>query len=143
VVLYDGLAELPQFNPDHELDPIPAVLRLREQLARADAVLICTPEYAHGVPGALKNALDWVVGTGELVDKPVALLNASARATIAQASLTDTLVTMSARLVTEASGIFPLTGRKLDAPGIAADPGLAESLRASLTALARAVAERS
>jgi len=61
------------------------------------------PEYAHGVPGVLKNGLDWVVGSGELVDKPVTLFNASPRGTYAQASLTETLTVMSAKVVPEAS----------------------------------------
>jgi NAD(P)H-dependent FMN reductase len=140
VVAYLGLAELPQFNPDRELDPIPAVLDLRAQLATANAVIISSPEYAHGVPGALKNALDWVVGTGELVDKPVGLFNASPRATIAHASLVETLKTMSANVIAEASVDFPLLGRRLDAEGIAADPTLGAALRAALAAIERVVA---
>jgi chromate reductase len=138
VTPYRGLAELPAFNPDHELDPIPAVLDWRAKLREADAVAISSPEYAHGVPGSLKNALDWVVGSGELVDKPVALFNASQRAMIAHASLLDTLVTMSAVMVEGASRTFALMGRKLDAAGIAADPALAAELRAALAALAAA-----
>jgi NAD(P)H-dependent FMN reductase len=60
-------------------------------------VLICSPESAHGVPGTLKNALDWLVGSEELVGKPVAVLNLSERATRAHASLIETLHTMAAR----------------------------------------------
>jgi chromate reductase len=138
VIQYRGLADLPAFNPDHELDPIPAVLELRARLTEADAVAISSPEYAHGVPGSLKNALDWVVGTGELVGKPVALFNASQRANLAHASLTETLVTMSAVMVEGASRTFALMGRKLDAAAIAADPALASQLREALAALAAA-----
>jgi chromate reductase len=77
VSIYAELAELPPFNPDLDSDPAPAaVARFRAQLQTCDAVLISSPEYAHGVPGVLKNALDWVVGSGELVDKPIALINA-------------------------------------------------------------------
>src|SRR5690349_8500891 len=75
IVSFDGLADLPAFNPDVEAsgpEPV-AVTRWREALVSADAVLISSPEYAHGIPGALKNALDWVVGSGELVGKPVGL----------------------------------------------------------------------
>ena len=73
----DATADLPAFNPDLDVDPPhPAVARWRRQLAEADAVVISTPEYAHSYPGALKNGLDWVVGSGELVDKPVALITA-------------------------------------------------------------------
>ncbi len=80
--IYRGLAELPPFNPDLEGDGTPdAVTRSRARLQACDAVLISSPEYAHGVPGVVKNALGWVVGSGELVDKPIALINASARET--------------------------------------------------------------
>ena len=81
VSVYGGLAELPLFNPDCG-DPAPESVRLlRHTIAAADAILISSPEYAHGVPGALKNALDWLVGSGEMIEKPVAVINASARAT--------------------------------------------------------------
>uniref|UniRef100_UPI002457456B NADPH-dependent FMN reductase n=1 Tax=Nocardia abscessus TaxID=120957 RepID=UPI002457456B len=68
---YDGLAELPAFNPDDDGSTHSSVLALREQLSRADAVLWCTPEYAGTLPGSLKNLLDWTVGTGDLYRKPV------------------------------------------------------------------------
>ena len=61
--------------------------------------------------GVLKNALDWVVGSGELMDKPIALINASARATHAYASLRETLTTMSGRVIEDASVTIPLDGR--------------------------------
>ena len=96
----------------------------RSELDACAAVLISSPEYAHGVPGALKNALDWIVGSGELVGKPVALVNVSPRSTYAQASLAETLRVMSADLVDAASMAVPLGGRHLDASGIVADTEL-------------------
>jgi chromate reductase, NAD(P)H dehydrogenase (quinone) len=141
VALYGGLGELPHFNPDlEEREPAP-VSDLRERVRAADGLLISSPEYAHGVPGSLKNALDWLVGGSEIVDKPIALWNAAPRATHAQASLTETLKTMSTRLVPEASIAVPLLGRGLDADAIAADPELAGLLRAALAAFARAIAD--
>ena len=72
------LADVPPFNPDLDTDTAPVeVVRFRAALEACDAILICSPEYAHGVSGVLKNALDWVVGSGELMDKPIALINAS------------------------------------------------------------------
>ena len=73
---YEGLEELPPFNPDKPQD-VPAVLLFRQLVSEADAVIFCTPEYAFGVPGVLKNALDWVVSTGEFNEKPVAAISAS------------------------------------------------------------------
>lgn len=72
--IFDGIRDLPLFNPDAEGGPVhPAVQRWREALAGSEAVLIASPEYGHGIPGALKNALDWVIGSGELYRKPVAV----------------------------------------------------------------------
>ena len=98
-----GLGDLPLFNPDLELHEPAAVLRLRAEIAIADALLIASPEYAHGVSGVMKNALDWMVGSGVFVAKPVVLWNASPRASHALAALRETLTVMSARLVEEAS----------------------------------------
>jgi NAD(P)H-dependent FMN reductase len=142
VVLYDGLASLPHFNPDDDGEGAtlpPTVQRLRDLVEAADAVVICSPEYAHGVPGSLKNALDWLVSGSQIPGKPVALLNASGRATHAFASLTETLRTMSVSLIQGASGVIPLDGRRLDAAGITEDPALRDLLHQVLEALHDAV----
>jgi NAD(P)H-dependent FMN reductase len=73
--LWDGLGALPHFTPDD--DGGAPVASLRAAIARADLVVLATPEYAGGMPGSLKNALDWLVGTGELYDKRVAILSAA------------------------------------------------------------------
>src|SRR5438128_346539 len=71
VAVWQQLEHLPAFNPDLDTEqPLPAVTDFRTALQKCDAVLISSPEYAHGVPGVLKNALDWVVGSGEFLDKP-------------------------------------------------------------------------
>jgi NAD(P)H-dependent FMN reductase len=141
VSLYGELAELPPFNPDLDDFAPAAVARFRMQLQACDAVLISSPEYAHGVPGALKNALDWVVGSGELIAKPVALLNTSTRATRAWAALRETLHAMSARIVTAASVTIPLDGIALDATSIAGDAGVSRALRLAIGTLAFAALE--
>lgn len=138
IVIFEGIGQLPHFNPDDETGP-PSVAEYRAQLTAADAVLICSPEYAHGVPGVLKNALDWVVGSGEFVEKPVAIMNAQPRATHAQAVLHEILTVMSARVITEASIALPVAGRKLNAAGIVAEPGLANPLRQAILALSWSV----
>jgi NAD(P)H-dependent FMN reductase len=139
IELYGGLGELPHFNPDLEGNEPPAVTELCQRVRVADGLLISSPEYAHGVPGVMKNALDWLVGGSEFPGKPVALLNASPRATHAQASLTETIRTMSARFIPEASIDVSLLGRKLDAAGIVADPELASAVRAAIAAFTRAI----
>jgi chromate reductase len=76
--LYDGLADLPHFNPDDDHEPLPSsVVALRAAIDDADALLICTPEYAGDMPGSFKNLLDWTVGGVETERKPVAWINAS------------------------------------------------------------------
>src|SRR6185437_14297544 len=96
--IYPGMGALPWFSPDAEVDPLPqTVLDLRAAIGRADALLIACPEYAHGIPGAFKNLLDWLVGALEFPRKPVLLLNASAQgAHHAQDALMEVLETMSA-----------------------------------------------
>jgi NAD(P)H-dependent FMN reductase len=139
VVVYGGLADLPPFNPDDDGETVPTpVVDLRSRVEGADAVLISSPEYAHGVPGVLKNALDWLVGGAEIVGKPSALINAAPRATHAHASLTETLTVMSARVIQAASITVGLTGRNLDASGIVADAELSSALRSAIVALVRA-----
>ncbi|MFD0535669.1 NADPH-dependent FMN reductase [Actinomadura luteofluorescens] len=74
--LYAGMGDLPHFNPDDDREPPhPAVAGLRAAIGAADAVLICTPEYAGALPGSFKNLLDWTIGGGEIYEKPVAWLN--------------------------------------------------------------------
>lgn len=139
--LYEGLGNLPHFNPDLETTEIPAVMDLKAQVKWADGLLICSPEYAHGVPGVLKNALDWLVSDEDFAGKPIALLNASPRATHAQASLVEILTTMASRIVPEASVAIPLLGKNLDAAGILADPDLADVLRKAITDFVEAIAK--
>ncbi len=135
VTPFEGLAELPPFNPDHEDQAPEPVRAFQAALAASDAVLICCPEYAHGLPGAFKNALDWVVGSGELVGRPVGLLNASMQADFAQANLRETLGVMSARLVEGACLRVPLAGPAQAPDTLAARPEVTGALRGALAAL--------
>ena len=78
VTVCDLVGKVPLFNPDPESAAMPdSVARLRDQIAAADALLIASPEYAHGVTGAMKNTLDWLVGCEAFVNKPLAVLRAS------------------------------------------------------------------
>jgi chromate reductase, NAD(P)H dehydrogenase (quinone) len=146
VALYDGLGDLPHFSPDRDGDNAPAaVADFRAQLRAADGVLICTPEYAYGMPGSLKNALDWIVSSGEFVNKPVAALSASPYPTggeRAHASLLLTLTALNADVPDECALTVPLVRTKMDTSGTVTDPATAEALRAVLDALARAIRAR-
>jgi NAD(P)H-dependent FMN reductase len=143
VSAYQGLGALPAFNPDLEEGPDPApnaVAHWRAALAAADAVLISSPEYAHGIPGVLKNALDWVVGSGELVGKRVGLLSASAASHFAHPQLVEVLTVMSAALVPEATVVLDIPRRGVSAEQLAADPVVGPALERVVSALAPAVA---
>ncbi len=145
ITLYDRLGDLPPFNPDLDVEgatPPAIVLDLRARIGRAAGVVISSPEYAHGVPGVLKNALDWLVSSVEFPGKPLALVNVSARSTYAQAQLTEILTTMSARFVDSASVTLPLDGKRLDAAAMSADAAIARVLRAAIDALVRAIEVR-
>ena len=135
IELYRDLAHLPLFNPDIEATDPPVVARFRTQLLAAEAVLIASPEYAHGITGAMKNALDWMVGCEAFVNKPVALFNASPRAVHAQASLKEIISVMSALIIEEASISVPILGSNLDEAGIVSHPDISTALREALKAL--------
>lgn len=141
IELYRGLGDLPLFNPDIEASDPPSVADLRARIMAADALLIASPEYVHGITGAMKNALDWMVGCEAFVLKPVALLNASPRAVHAQASLREIVTMMSALIVDEASVTVPILGAKLSEDQIVAHPEIAATLRAALAALVDAVTD--
>lgn len=134
-----GLATMPPFNPDLEGNEPRVVVEFRARLKGSDGIVISSPEYAHGVSGVLKNALDWVVGSGELSGKQVAILNASPRATIAHASLLEIITAMDAQVVLPACIAVPLLGKKLNASEIAASAELAPLLRESLAKFAHSI----
>jgi NAD(P)H-dependent FMN reductase len=141
--LYTGLGDLPHFSPDLDtVNPPASVQTLRELLKAADGVLICTPEYAYGMPGTLKNALDWTVSSGDFMNKPVAALSASPNAAggeRAQASLILTLGALSAQVVEGAKLSVPLVRTKLNTNGEISDLATVEALKVGLAALAQAI----
>lgn len=141
VEFYDGIGALPHFNPDADVEPaLPAVARWREALRSADAVLLSSPEYVHGVPGSLKNALDWIVSSGEFGGKPLALINSS-RSSFAEPQLREILTTMEARIVPEASITLQLWSNRVSASEIAANAGAAQALRSAVAALVASARE--
>ena len=138
VLVYRNLATLPPFNPDDDTEDNPKpepVAALHALIEASHVLVIAAPEYAHGVPGALKNALDWLVASETFTGKPTALINTSPRAFHAQASLREILSTMAARLTPEAFVSISLTGKAATAEAVLADPICARRLRESLEAL--------
>ena len=93
--LFEGLEDLPHFNPEKE-DGTPAVQAFRKLIQEANGIIICTPEYAFGVPGSLKNALDWLVSSNDINEKPVAAISASPTHMGGDKALASLLLTLSA-----------------------------------------------
>jgi chromate reductase len=141
LVVYDGIGNLPHFNPELDKEPVPpAVLDFRSQLNSSGGVVISTPEYAHGIPGALKNALDWLLASGELYEKPVALFSPSPYARFAHASLIETLTVMMARLIPDAFiNVSPRWGSENGELHITSNVGLLTRVERALTTFAKAI----
>ena len=132
--LFDRIGELPLFNPECEADAPAPVHELWNAVAAADAIIIASPEYAHGVTGTIKNALDWLVGCVAFAYKPVAVFNPSFQAQHADAALKETLRTMAATLIDAACVRIPVIGCGLELSAIAADPAFSIAIRSALAA---------
>ncbi len=147
-VLYRDMALLPHFNPDEdrEGEPVhPAVADLRQRVDAADALLLCTPEYAGALPGALKNLLEWTVGNAGTYHKPVAWINASSRATSggganAHDSLRKVLGYVGAEVVEAACAAIPVAHAAVGPDDAIADPAIRHEIAEKLSILAQWVA---
>jgi chromate reductase, NAD(P)H dehydrogenase (quinone) len=137
VKVFSGLGSLPLFNPDLESSPPATVLEFRTAIHCADALLIASPEYAHGISGAMKNALDWLVSYEGTIDKPIALINTSPRAHHAYESLREVLRTMSTTLIDGASLSIPLLGVHKSEDSMRADPSICKSAQHVLSEIAK------
>jgi chromate reductase, NAD(P)H dehydrogenase (quinone) len=139
--LYERMAALPHFNPDDDRGDLPApVAELRAATGRADALLVCTPEYAGALPGSFKNLLEWLVGGGEAYRKPIAWINvagpaAPSGAADAHASLRKVVGYLSMEIVEEACVRIPVARDAIGEDGLIADPAIRAPLAAALAAL--------
>jgi len=125
VRLYERMGELPHFNPELEIPDV--VAELKRAVTQADGVVFCTPEYVHGLPGSLKNLLDWLVSDGELWDKPVAILSARPSA-FAEPQLREILRTLMARVCEEASVVVPFPTNKITVEDVLSNPELSGTI---------------
>lgn len=136
--IYEGLGELPMFNPDLDVEPLPApVIALRAAIAEASALLFSTPEYAGALPGALKNLLEWTVGGVEIGGKPTGWLNPSTGPTGAAGTyeqLATVLRYTDAAIVPEACIAVPVTRAQV-VDGRIEDAGIRARIAACVAAL--------
>ncbi len=136
ITTYLGPGSLPHFNPEFDGDTPPEqVIALRTLIKEANAVLICTPEYAFGIPGSLKNAIDWTVSSGEFVEKPVAVITASSVGSNAHAALLLTLSAISAKVADGATLLIPFVRTKINSDGTVTDPEIIKALKRVLDTL--------
>jgi len=146
-VTYDGMGSLPHFNPDDDAEgaqPHPAVAELRETIGRADAILVCTPEYAGALPGSFKNLLEWTVGDGGTYGKPVAWINVSGAAAPtggadAHDSLRKVLNYTGADIVEAACLRVPLSRQMVSEDGLISDEEARAGISRALGELQRHV----
>lgn len=132
-IVIGEIGDLPLFNPDRENEDIPSLLELKNSLNKSSGLILATPEYAHGISGPLKNALDWLVSGEEFPYKPIMLINTSPRASHAQASLREVLITMSGSLIERAHVSIPLLSSELDSVGIIKSEEIANALKVGLS----------
>lgn len=142
VDVFDGLAQLPYFLPGgYDEAPPPAVAAWRARVRAADALLICTPEYVFSMPGVLKNALEWLVPSGEVDGKPTAVWSASGTGGAqAHAGVVAMLTVMQARLLDAAALQIAQVAAKVSRQGEVTDEATAAALQQAVQALAAAVA---
>ncbi|BAV48826.1 NADPH-dependent FMN reductase [Mesorhizobium loti] len=137
VTVYDGLGRLPIFNPDDEGERTPPEAAfLIDAVTGADGIIVSCPEYAHGVPGGLKNALDWLVSRDAAVAKPAMLVHASPRSLFARAALAEIMRTMSFAMYEGGLEIALLGKKPPEVEAILAEPGNVLAMRDALSAFA-------
>ena len=104
---YDKISELPHFDPDAEDKGLPEIIKdFRAEVAAADAVIICSPEYVFSVPAILKNAIEWCVASTVFSDKPTAMIVASGGGQKTFESLGLILKTIQTKITEETSLLF-------------------------------------
>jgi chromate reductase, NAD(P)H dehydrogenase (quinone) len=138
--LFKGLTDIPHFNPDFDTDnPPQAVVDFRKQLREADGILICTPEYAMGVPGTLKNAIDWTVSSMGFSNKPTALITASSMGEKGHASLLETLKVIESDITAETQLLISFVKTKVSQDCKITDSKTLDAVNALMDAFARSL----
>jgi chromate reductase len=136
--IYTQLETIPAFNDSNIIPPV--VNDLIELITNADGILFCIPEYAFGVPGALKNALDWTVSSTAFSDKPVALITAASSGDKAHAALLLTLSALGTKMKTGSSLLISFIRTKINAEGKVTDKNLLNDIQLTVNSLVQTIA---
>ena len=130
LTVYNSITDLPQFNPDDDgPDVDPSVTAWRDALNAADGILICTPEYAHGVPGSLKNAIDWTISSSEFPHKPTMLITAATDGKFGHHALLETLKTIEAGNVANLQMVISFAKTKISNHGTITDENTLKDIK--------------
>jgi len=142
ITIFEGLEDIPQFNPDLDNENVlEKVADFRKQLREADGILICTPEYAIGVPGTLKNAVDWTVSSMEFSKKPVALITASTAGFIAHKSLLGTLLIIEAKITEDTQLLITSIKTKVNAENKITNPETLDKVNKLIQSLSNVITD--
>lgn len=118
ITTYDTISLLPHFNTEDDNEHVGnAVIDFREKLTQAAGIIICTPEYAHGVPGTLKNAIDWTVSSSQFPGKPTMLITASTDGKYGHAALLQTLKAIEAKNIDNHQLLITFAKTKINLDG--------------------------
>jgi chromate reductase, NAD(P)H dehydrogenase (quinone) len=118
IEIYEDLDQMPHFNPDLDNETPPEkIIHFRNALKSADGIVICTPEYAMGIPGTLKNAIDWTVSSCEFSHKPTALITASSMGEKGHAALIEVLKIIEANITDETQLLISFAKTKINHEG--------------------------
>jgi chromate reductase, NAD(P)H dehydrogenase (quinone) len=113
-------AGFPAFNEDIEKQPPPAVMDLKEKIKSANGIMIATPEYNHGLPGGLKNAIDWASrpkGDNSWDGKPLAIMSASTGllgGVRAQLAFRQMAVFLNVKILNKPEVFIPFANKKIE-----------------------------
>ena len=136
-IFYEGIGKLPHFDDNENVAA--EVKAFRKLLTQADGVFICQPEYAFGVAGSLKNALDWIVSSGEMDNKPLALVTASTGGDKAHAAMLLTLKALNAKIGEGATLLISFVRTKLNEKGEVINTEIVQSITSVLNALVQTI----
>jgi chromate reductase, NAD(P)H dehydrogenase (quinone) len=135
--IYKGLEAIPAFNDSNEIPaPVADFIKL---ISEADGVFFCIPEYAFGVPGALKNALDWTVSTTAFSDKPVALITAASSGEKAHDAFLLTLKAIGTKIAEDATLLLSFIRTKLNEKNEVKDLTTLNSIKRVMGALVTSI----
>ncbi len=130
ISIFTQIDQLPHFNPDLDTDTAPeAVISFRKQIESADGLLVCTPEYVFSLPSSFKNAIEWLVSTTLLTNKPAALVTASSSGQKAHEALQLVMRTVGAKLTESASLLITAPKTKLNIEGKITDEATLQNIR--------------